>query len=70
MGHSQSQITKDVYTDIDYNLSKDKVISITLHKTQQWIGHTQGSVVTNSVYTHARDNAEIENINIYNKKFN
>lgn len=28
MGHSRSQITKDVYTDIDYNLSKEKIIKL------------------------------------------
>lgn len=28
MGHSKSQITKDVYTDIDYNLSKEKIIKL------------------------------------------
>lgn len=28
MGHSRSEITKDVYTDIDYNLSKNKVIKL------------------------------------------
>ncbi len=28
MGHSRSQITKDIYTDIDYNLSKEKVLKL------------------------------------------
>ena len=28
MGHSSSQITKDVYTDIDYHLSKEKVLKL------------------------------------------
>lgn len=28
MGHSRTQITKDVYTDIDYHLNKDKIIKL------------------------------------------
>lgn len=28
MGHSRTQITKDVYTDIDYHLSKEKVLKL------------------------------------------
>lgn len=28
MGHSKSQITKDIYTSIDYNLSKEKILKL------------------------------------------
>lgn len=28
MGHSKSQITKDIYTDIDYHLSKEKIVKL------------------------------------------
>lgn len=42
---------------------------IPLHIIQKWVGHTKGSAVTMSVYTHARNDAELENIRIYNEKF-
>lgn len=28
MGHSTSQITKDNYTDLDYHLSKEKILKL------------------------------------------
>ena len=43
---------------------------IPLHIIQKWVGHVAGSSVTNSVYTHARNDAEVENIKILNKKLN
>lgn len=43
---------------------------IPLHIIQKWVGHVAGSSVTNSVYTHARNDAEVENINILNQKLN
>ena len=42
-----------------------------LHIIQKWVGHNIGSVVTNKVYTHTREVAELENIekiNVYMKK--
>lgn len=43
-------------------------IGIPLHIIQQWVGHNIGSSVTNQVYTHTRELAEIENIKTYNEK--
>jgi len=42
--------------------------NIPLHIVQKWVGHNIGSKVTNAVYTHAREHAELENIekiNVY-----
>lgn len=39
---------------------------IPMHIIQKWVGHTIGSKVTNTVYTHARDNAEKKAIEILN----
>lgn len=44
--------------------------NIPLHIIQKWVGHNIGSSVTSSVYTHARQNAELEFTEIMNKKFN
>lgn len=41
---------------------------IPLHIIQKWVGHNIGSSVTNQVYTHTRELAELENIELYNKK--
>ena len=43
--------------------------NIPLHIIQRWVGHNIGSDVTNRVYTHTRENAELENIELYNKYF-
>ena len=44
--------------------------NIPLHIIQRWVGHTIGSSVTSSVYTHSREVAELENIEVFNKKLN
>lgn len=44
--------------------------NIPLHIIQKWVGHNIGSNVTSAVYTHTRNDAELENISIYNKKLN
>ena len=44
--------------------------NIPLHIIQKWVGHNIGSKVTNAVYTHTRNDAELENIRIYNEKSN
>lgn len=51
-------------------VTKCQESGIPLHIIQSWVGHTIGSAVTNSVYTHSRTDAEAENIKIYNKKLN
>ena len=43
---------------------------IPLHIIQKWVGHNIGSKVTSEIYTHTREVAELENIEIYNKKLN
>ena len=43
---------------------------IPLHIIQKWVGHVNGSSVTNKVYTHIRENAEAENIEVLNKILN
>lgn len=43
---------------------------VPLHIIQKWVGHKKGSLVTLNVYTHTRDSAELENINILNEKLN
>ena len=40
--------------------------NVPLHIIQKWVGHTIGSSVTTQVYTHAREQAEIENIDKLN----
>ena len=35
MGHSTSQITKDNYTDLDYHLSKEKIIKLLIENDKQ-----------------------------------
>lgn len=42
--------------------------NIPLHIIQSWVGHNIGSEVTNKVYTHVRESANAENIDIFNKK--
>ncbi len=43
-------------------ITKCQELNIPLHIIQKWVGHNIGSSVTNAVYTHTRDNAELENI--------
>ena len=43
---------------------------VPLHIIQKWVGHNIGSTITNTVYTHSRENAELENIKIYNNYIN
>lgn len=40
---------------------------VPLHIIQKWVGHNIGSSVTNQVYTHTRELAELENIEKMNK---
>lgn len=51
-------------------ITKCQEANIPLHIIQKWVGHNIGSEVTSKVYTHSRELAEIENIKIYNEKFN
>lgn len=51
-------------------ITRCQEIGIPLHIIQKWVGHTKGSLVTMSVYTHTRNDAEAENIKIYNEKSN
>ena len=51
-------------------ITKCQEANIPLHIIQKWVGHVGGSLVTNSVYTHIRELAEAENIQILNKKLN
>ncbi len=51
-------------------ITKCQELKIPLHIIQKWVGHIQGSDVTNKVYTHARETAELENITIFNEKLN
>lgn len=44
--------------------------NIPIHIIQKWVGHVQGSSVTSAVYTHAREFAELENIEKLNQKLN
>lgn len=44
--------------------------NIPLHIVQKWVGHNIGSKVTNAVYTHAREHAELENIEKINNYMN
>lgn len=44
--------------------------NIPLHIIQKWVGHAKGSAVTNSVYTHARELAEIQFMQEFNQKMN
>lgn len=43
-------------------ITKCQEAGVPLHIIQKWVGHTIGSKVTNSVYTHTRELAELENI--------
>ena len=43
-------------------ITKCQELNIPLHIIQKWVGHVTGSLVTNQVYTHAREVAEVENI--------
>ena len=43
-------------------ITKCQEKNIPLHIIQRWVGHNIGSKVTNTVYTHARELAELENI--------
>ncbi len=47
-------------------ITRCQELGVQLHIIQKWVGHTNGSAVTNQVYTHTRTNAEAENINILN----
>lgn len=43
-------------------ITKCQEANIPLHIVQRWVGHNIGSKVTNAVYTHTRETAELENI--------
>ena len=43
-------------------ITKCQEANIPLHIVQRWVGHNIGSKVTNTVYTHTRELAELENI--------
>lgn len=47
-------------------VTKCQEANIPLHIIQSWVGHNIGSDVTNKVYTHKRNNAELENIEKFN----
>ncbi len=49
-------------------VTKCQEAGIPLHIIQKWVGHTIGSKVTNTVYTHTREEAEQSSIEIFNKK--
>lgn len=48
-------------------ITKCKEKNIPEHIIQSWVGHEIGSSVTREVYTHLRDNAELENIKKMNQ---
>jgi len=48
-------------------ITKCQEKQIPLHIIQKWVGHNIGSTVTNQVYTHTRELAELENIEKMNK---
>ena len=48
-------------------ITKCQEKNIPLHIIQHWVGHTEGSKITNSVYTHAKKNAELLYYNIINQ---
>ena len=43
-------------------ITKCQEAGIPLHIIQKWVGHNIGSTITNTVYTHSRELAELENI--------
>ena len=47
-------------------ITKCQELNIPLHIIQKWVGHNIGSNVTNQVYTHSREVAEVENIDKIN----
>ena len=51
-------------------ITKCQEANIPEHIIQKWVGHEIGSQVTKKVYTKVRQQAEVENINIYNKILN
>ena len=51
-------------------ITKCQEWNIPEHIIQKWVGHKKGSKVTRQVYTRIRTSAEIENIELYNKKLN
>lgn len=51
-------------------ITRCQEMNIPLHIIQKWVGHVTGSSVTSSVYTHIRNDAEVDNINLYNEKLN
>lgn len=50
-------------------ITKCQEAGVALHIIQKWVGHTEGSIITNKVYTHTRSAAEQENISIINKLY-
>lgn len=44
--------------------------NIPLHIIQKWVGHSKGSLITGSVYTHTRETAELKYADIFNEKLN
>ncbi len=51
-------------------ITKCQEANIPLHIIQKWVGHNIGSKVTNQVYTHTRELAELENIEKMNNYTN
>ncbi len=51
-------------------ITKCQEQNIPLHIIQSWVGHIEGSEVTEKVYTHKREKAELECINIVNNIIN
>lgn len=51
-------------------ITKCQEANIPEHIIQKWVGHEIGSQVTKKVYTKVRQQAEVENINIYNEILN
>ena len=51
-------------------ITKCQEANIPEHIIQKWVGHEIGSQVTKKVYTKVRQQAEVENIKIYNQILN
>ena len=51
-------------------ITKCQENNIPVHIIQKWVGHSKGSLITNSVYTHTREKAELKYADIFNEKLN
>lgn len=51
-------------------ITKCQENNIPVHIIQKWVGHSKGSLITNSVYTHTREKAELKYADIFNSKLN